>query len=512
MGKQKKDSKSSKKLQNIVVIDNYTGNSSILKGNILSSIKKPTSKKSNFIVTYLANKDMIMAPIEINLGISEEDIAGAIENKAYEELGLDPTIEYFIKYTEIPSDGDKKVYQLFIIEQSRYNEIFEELVKNVKYIDLVMPAPLLFRTLYDFDLVEKKGVHCYLYFTKYDTFLSFYKNGEYFYSKSIKYSFEQIYNRYCEMTGETVDEEEFFKILKKEGMRATSSDYQQNIMKLFGEIFISINDIVIYTKRAYDIEAIDNMYIGSSFGSIVGLDDYVQNYLGLHSLPLEFNYKFEIEDWHVDQLQKMMAASGLGYLHGRDTLNLTKYPRPPAFFKRTSGHLVLTTLGVTALGLSVPLYYYAGSKVNNIRNDRLDQKEQSLKREVNKYKSIISKKIAEIKEIDKNIEKKKSDFNAKEMTLRHVYNKKVNYRLKSDQMRLFADDFAKFGVKIYDIDSTDDKFNIYLVSEDDKNITKLIKYISKEYKNQISNIDIDLIEKDSNSTFYQGVLKVGFNE
>jgi len=513
MAKELKNSKADKKLKNIIVVDNYTGYSSMLKDNVLISTKKPISKKNNLVVTYLANKDMIIAPINVNFGIADEDLDGAIENKAYEELGLDPTVEYFIKYLEIPNDNEEgRLFQLFIIEQSKYDEIFDDLVTKTKYIDLIVPAPLLFESLYSFNAVESSGIHCYLYFTKYDTFLSFYRDGQYFYSKSIKYSFEQIYSRYCEMSGETIDEGSFFDILKKEGMRATSSDFQQNIMKLFGEIFISINDIVIYAKRAYNIDTIDNIFIGSSLGPIIGLDDYVQNYLGLRSSPLDFDFKFEIEDWHTDQLQKIMAASGLEYLKHQDILNMTQYPSPPAFFKRTSGQFVLTTIGVTALGLSIPLYYYIGGKINDFRNDRLAKQEQLLQNEANKYKAIISSKIKEIKKIDKAINARKKVFNAKEKTLTYVYNKKVNYRLKSDQMKLFAADFAKFGVKIYNIDSKNDNFEIYLVADDDKKITRLIKHISKEYKDKLSNIDIDLIEKDKNSTLYQGILKVGFNE
>ena len=60
-------------------------------------------------------------------------------------------------------------------------------------------------------------------------------------------------------------------------------------MKIFAEVFITINDIIIYVKRACNLEAIDQMFIGSDKGPIIGLDDYSQNYLGLHSSDLNFN-------------------------------------------------------------------------------------------------------------------------------------------------------------------------------------------------------------------------------
>jgi len=507
--------KANKKAKTIVSVDNYTQSSYALKGTTLSPHQKLTLKSNFFFVTYLANKDMIIAPIEIGSGIGEEDLEGALENRAYEELGLDPTVEYMIRHLEIPHSGDGRLFQLFVIEQEKYTEIFSTLRKQVKYVDLIVPAPLLYRTLYELELVDRKGVHCYLYFTRYDTFLTFYKDGEYLYSKSIKYSFEQIYDRYCEMTGETVDEEMFFRILQKEGMKATQADYQQNIMKLFGEIFISINDIIIYTKRAYELEVIDQMFIGSSLGPIIGLDDYVQNYLGLYSSALEFDFQLETEEWHIDQLQLMMAISGLEYISQEDIVNLTQYPRPPAFFKRPAGQFVGATLAVTALALMPPAYYYVMSKANDTRNSILQNEETKLSAEASKYKGILTRKRKEITQLDKQITGLRTIFQGKEKTLTSVYDKKVHYQLKSEQMELFAGDLARYGVKTYNIETQynektkSDEYYLSLVSESDKNITKLIKDISEKYEEHISSIDIKLIQKDQNSTFYQGVLKVG---
>jgi len=501
--------KGNKKAKTIITIDNYTQSSYALKGTVFSPHGKLALKSNFFFVTYLANKDMIIAPIEIGSGISEEDLEGALENRAYEELGLDPTVEYMIRHLEIPHTGDGRLFQLFVIEQERYEETFSSLRKQVKYIDLVVPAPLLYTTLYDLELVERKGVHCYLYFTRYDTFLTFYKDGEYLYSKSIKYSLEQIYDRYCEMVGETVDEEIFFRTLQKEGMKATQADYQQNIMKLFGEIFISINDIIIYTKRAYELEVIDQMFIGSSLGPIVGLDDYVQNYLGLYSSALEFDFQLETDEWHIDQIQFMMAISGLEYISTQEVVNLTQYPRPPAFFKRPAGQFVGATLAVTALALMPPTYYYVMAKANETRNNLLQDEKQKLSSEANRYRGILKQKRKEIESLDKKTAQLKKVFQGKENTLTSVYNKKVFYKLKSDQMELFAGDMAKYGVKAQKIETKSDFYYLSLISESDENITKLIKDISEKYQDNISMIDIEMIEKDQNSTFYQGILKVG---
>jgi len=501
--------KSNKKVKTIVSVDNYTQSSYALKGKSLVSNEKLTFKNNLYFTTYLANKDMIVAPIEIGGGIADEDLDGALENRAYEELGLDPTVEYIIHHHEIPHDGDGKMFQLFIIEMNKYIETFSQLQSKIKYIDYIIPAPLLYKALYNLELVESKGVHCYLYFSKYDTFLTFYKNGEYLYSKSINYSFEQIYNRYCEMVGDTVDENKFYKILQKEGMKATEIDYQQNIMKLFGEIFISINDIVIYTKRAYNLEVIDQMFVGSSFGPIVGLEDYAQNYLGLYSSALEFDFDISTNEWFVDQLHYMMIVAGTQY--AKDfvaDINFTTYHRPPPFFKRHSGQFVSATLLATAFALTPSAYYYVIATANETRNNILQEEESKLSTEATKYKRIIKKKREEIAAIDKKIKYIKEKFLNKEKTLMSIYNKKVFYRLKSEQLRSFSDDLAANGVNVVTLESNADEYMLSLVAPSDKNITQLITYISDKYSEEISSIDIEVIEKDQNAAFYKGVLKV----
>ena len=184
--------KGEKKPKIVVSVDNYTNQNYALKANHLTAQKKISLKNNHIFITYLANKDMIIAPIEVGAGILDEDLDGAIENQAYDELGLDATVEYMIHHKEIEHSGDGRHFQLFIIEKDKYIETFMELQKNIKYIDYIVPAPLLFESLYETGEIKKRAVDCFLYFSKYDTFVTFYRAGEYLYSKSLKFSFQVI--------------------------------------------------------------------------------------------------------------------------------------------------------------------------------------------------------------------------------------------------------------------------------------------------------------------------------
>ena len=494
----------------IVTIDHYRDKSYLFKDGTLLPQKKLAYKSHYFFATYLANKDMIIAPVEVSSGIDEADLEGLLEDRAYEELGLDPAKEYIIRHQEIvTNDTSKRTYQLFVVEHDRYIELFAPLRDQIKYIDLIVPAPLLYRSLYAMETLESKGVHVFLYFASHDTFLTFYKDGQYLYSKSINYSLEQIYDRYCEMVGSAVDREPFFKTLKKEGLKTLQADYQQNLMKLFGEIFISVNDIIIYTKRAYDLEVIDRMFIGSEFGVISGIDEYVQNYLGLHASPLEFTFDFRSDDWHTDQIQYLLAASALKYLESPEgRVNFTLYPKPPTFFKRPSGQIVVLLAAALLAAFAMPIYYYVTASMNNIQTNKINQEERILAKEVAKYKRILKEKQEALGKANAVVNKLAERFNAKEKTLQSIYDKKVHYRLKSDQFASFSEDLDAFDVHTNGIASEQDLYRLSLIAPNDTQITKLIKAISEKYYDDIRSIDIEMIHKDKNSTYYQGILKV----
>ncbi len=266
-----KESKSA--IKNIVTLNAYTDKKYIFKSDSFQPLKKLSYNTSNFITSYISNKDVITATVKLSRSIPEEDIEDILEIKAYEELGLDQASDYVISSIESETGGEEREFHLFVAAPEVLDKLFLPVKQETKYLDLIIPAPLLYKALYKKEIVNDSGTHCFVYFTNQDAFVTFYRDGEYLYSKSIEFSLEQMYDKYCEIVGEQVNKKEFLSILETEGLKATNSDYQQNFMKIFGEVFITINDIIIYTKRAFQLDSIDNMFIGSEQGPIIGLDE-----------------------------------------------------------------------------------------------------------------------------------------------------------------------------------------------------------------------------------------------
>jgi hypothetical protein len=500
-----------KKFKKIITIDAYTDKYYQYKDQILKPLNNLYLDNGNFVISYVKNRDMIIASFDLGFGIDEAEVDDIIYMKAYDELGLDSEKEYLIHHRKADNNEDSGgVYNLFIIEPEIIDETFTKVLEKTTFIDLLIPAPLLYETLYNAKIIEASEAHCFIYFTMDDAFVTIYRDGEFLYSKSLEFSLSQIYDKYCAMIGEKVDEKKFFETLESEGLKATDSFFQQNLMKLFSEIFLQINDIIIYTKRAYNIDVIQRLFLGSIKGPIIGLGDYGYNYLGIQTYNLDYNFDIKNDEWYVDQFQYMMVQSGLDYIQNSSKIvNLTTTPRPPVFSKRASGQFIISTTLASLVAIGYPLFFLVSAYMIDAHIIKLKSDNNALQIVTSKYKKILDKKRKIINQNKKELKGLTDIFEGKAKTLTSIYNKKVDYRLKSNLFHQFAVDLLKFEVKLEKIDTKEDTFTLYLVSDDDKKITKYIKYISKKYFNIIKDIDIKRIAVDENG-LYRGILKVSY--
>jgi len=500
-----------KKYKNIITINPYIDSYYEYKNQEFKKSENLTYNDKNFTISYITNRDLIITVLDVGYDADLEEIEDTIYMKAYEELGLDEDKEYVIHHQKVDNDENSTLYNVFISEPEISNAQFSSIVEETKYVDLIVPAPLLYTTLYTNNILEDRDAHCYIYFTMKDAFVTVYKDGKFIYSKSIEFSLEQIYDKYCMLVGEKIDKEEFFEVLESEGLKTTNSIYQQNLMKLFGEVFLQINDIIIYTKRAYNIPNIHKLFLGSVKSPIVGLGDYGYNYLGIPTFNLDFNFDIKNDEWYVDQLQYLMVKTGLDYVESpKKVLNISAYPRPPVFTKRSSGQFIISLITASLLAIGGPLVYLVPAYMNEAYILTLNSENQALSREVTKYKKILSEKQVIIKTEKKKLKKLQSIFESKAKTLTSIHDKKVNYNFKSKFLFDFSKDLVKQDVHVEEILSTEDEFTLHLMSTDEKKITKYIKYISKQYSLHIKSIDIKRIERDSKDGLYRGVLKVDY--
>ncbi len=503
-------SKNKNAQRNILSVNTYQSTYYLFQNNALTQLKKPKFEKKNLTVSSLASKDFISTLIEVSTNVPEEDLQDTIEIKTYEDLGLDQEIEYIIRFTEAPEmrTQDTRFFHVFVTEASVIFETFADTVDEIKFIDYIIPRPILIKSLYKRNIVASAGVQGYLYFFKEDAFITLYQDGNYIYSKPIKFTLEHIFERFCELFGERVDEETFYNILEEQGLKTSNIHYQDILMKLFSEIFMHVNDILTYAKRAYNLEKIDLFYIGSVVGPILGLNEYAQTYLGIEAVDFDFDYGIRHDDWYIDQFHYLSITEILSSDPSElENINFTLFYRPPPFPKRKSGQFILVSAAAVLLALSVPIYnyvydYYTKAAIVLLRDkeSKLRSLTTALRNEIDalqKTKQTYQQKLAQ--ERDALVKKQK--------VLTSVYNKKVEYPMKASKIKAFSDEMKAYDVRVTRVQNDDNNFTLSLVAASDKQITEYIKHVTNKFGDSVD-ADIDKIYKSPKNAIYFGDLKV----
>ncbi|MFZ2889810.1 hypothetical protein [Sulfuricurvum sp.] len=480
--------------------------------NTISNTTSPSFAKDQYAISSLNTRGFISTLIGISKNIPDDDIYHALENKVYEELALDMAVEYRIRYIEAihRSTENDRYFHVFVVDPLTLEQEYVKVINTIKYIDQIIPIPLLLKSLYVKELINSSDVHCFIYFQENDAFFCIYHEQEFVYAKSLKFSLLQMHERFVELLGEQIDFTTFSSMLVKEGLNSSNSEYQKNLIKLFGEILLHINDIMAYAKRAYDIKRFDELYIGSSAGIVIGLDEYAQTYLGLRTAPLDFNYGFQNNGSNIDQIHQLMHVYGHLPVEERYECNFTIFERPPPFAKRESGKLILITATALAGALLYPGVYWGLSYIEEFHHAVLSKEYEQVHIEKMTREATVNLKLANKKVAQTLLDEQKTAYKQKQDTLIQVHEKKVDYPMKARIMADFTQSFNNYRVQLQNVNYTENNtskiFSFGLISSKTQDITALLKHLTETKRNQY-NFKLELITYDTNTSSYLSELK-----
>ncbi len=494
----------------IVTVDPYSSSSFEYQDNIISRGNIKRYEQKSFYNSYVQTKDVISSTVDIDNDVSQEDLKDAIEIKAYDELGLESSREYSIFYFESNrEDDDFKVFNVIAIDKERLDEVFGEL-KDIKYIDYITVAPFLMKSLYNRNLLSAESTDCFVYFHKDDAFVSIYQNGEYVFSKSIRYSLKNISDTFSKELGKRVDESELYAMLAKSGLRNENSAYQQQFMKLFGEVFVYINDVVLYAKRAYGLDQIDQIFLGTEIGNIPGMDEFCNNYVNIPTKKLEFKISKNANEISIDPLHTLLIINGQDYQNDFDeSFNVSIFKRPPPIWKRPSGKLIQAIAAGLVISLAYPGYQFAYDNFFLKKEvQQLNEIDRALSVKVTSMKKELADINKEKEEITKKLSAKNENLSFRTKLLKEIYSKKVSYPMKAKVLTNLFDKINKHDSNVVSVDNNSTDMVITVRSKKDKFITELMKDISitKGYE-----VSTELIKKDQNTTYYESAIKVGLH-
>lgn len=518
----------------IVSINPYRGDYYVSSLNTISQATSPSFSKEQYAISFLNTKSFITALIGISKNIPDDDIYDALENKAYEELALDMAVEYQLQYVEALnkiSESDR-FFHVFVVDPLALKQEFSPATESLKYLDQIVPVPLLLKSLYTKDLIDSSATHGFIYFQENDAFFIVYNEQEFVYCRSLKYSLKQMHEHFCDLLGENVELAVFETILATQGLNTINAEYQKNLFKLFGEVFLHINDVITYSKRAFEIKQFEKIYIGSATGIISGLDEYAQTYLGLYVLPFNFNYGLNTANKTVDNIHQLMHFYSRLESDERYECNFTIFHRPPPFAKRDSGKLILVTAAALAAALLCPGTYWGLSYVEEFHYALMSQEYDTVSIEKKDREAKINYKLAEKKVAQALLDEEANAYKEKQDTLAQVHEKKVDYPMKAKIVADFTRSFNQYRVKLnsfayhesnsgMDSSTSGDQnttvaaavsnslkvFSFMLTAPKTQDITALLKHLTATKQSQYD-FDLKLISYDSNSSTYLSELKV----
>lgn len=469
--------------------------------------------KKQYVVSYVGTKGFISTTVSISKNIPDEDLKDVIENKVYEDLALDMAIAYHTNYIEMHNrvDENNRFFQVFVVDPLTLENDFKPVVEELKYIDQIIPLPLLIKSLYAKEIIDDTGLHCFIYFQQDDAFLTIYNECEFIYTKSLNFSLTTLHEDFCALLGEQISFSAFVDILSSEGLATSNVEHQKYLIKLFSDAFLHINDILTYVKRAFQLDIIDTIYIGSEIANISGLDEYAQTYLSINSYSFDFDYGFTSDLPNISQIQYLMQLYTTIPTEDRYECNFSIFHRPPPFTKRASGKLILLAVASLVIALVYPLTNWSLAYIENVRYSLLHTQYTTLHNKRMTREATINLKKRDKKRVAALEKNEQTAYNNKRNTLIKIHEIKVNYPMKAKNLTHLTQVLNKYGVQLKEVDYAQKDhqkyFTMTLLSRYNKKITELVKYLTKTNAGSYS-FSLKNINYDAKDHYYTSKLKV----
>ena len=466
----------------------------ILENGKLALFDSKKSLRGHFLLTtYLQTKDVIPYSFEMEKSLLEKvDIEDYIETKAYEEAGLDETQEYLFKYKILESFVHEKtllVEVIIVSKEAVLEQNFSEILEQTKYLDYIAYPGFIFEVLYKTNILNVSN-DLFIYFTKNEIFLSVYSEGKFLQTLTIPDGLESIYSKIIDLNIKNIDYQLFLKVLNKKGLEQNNYNDNEKIIfnelsEIFSNIFLLVSNQIYNINRKFSIEAIDRVFISTEEGTIPGISEFSNLYLGLESSDLKFDTNYNPSNIVIDQILFLtMLHAQMAFKMDNQENNFSIFKRPPTFFYRSSGQFISITLAAILLSSLFPIYQLVDSyiiKANNaVKQKELDHKNSEKRNLTNrnvhlgkKLKSIVTKN----KTIQEHIDKIHSIIDT-------IYKQKKGYIPKTEALIKLTSYLNESGVWITNIDVEDNVVILDIVAKNPKLITHFVnEIVQKDYPN-----------------------------
>ncbi|MCD6172361.1 MAG: hypothetical protein J7J96_01055, partial [Sulfurimonas sp.] len=272
-----------------------------------------------------------------------------------------------------------------------------------------------------------------------------------------------------------------------------------------------INDILTYTKKAFNIEKVEHIYIGSQINIVSKLYEIAEFELSIKSSDFNFDYGFESEDSHIDQIHALMHITATLEDEDKYSCNFSIFHRPPKFTKRESGKLIMFVAASFLIAFAYPITYWILLYSQELEYKLRQQTYIELHNIKTTREATIKSRLVDKEKAMVLLEAEKTSYVNKKNTLIKIHDVKVNYPMKAKLITSLINDLNEYAVKIdtikYDQEKDEKKFTLNLISSKDKKITHLIEHLTKKYERKFK-FSLENISLDEEQKLYFSELKV----
>jgi hypothetical protein len=506
-------------LNKVASIDPFNFNKVfILENNVIREKKfKEKISKETLISSYIPLRFIINYEINIPKNLIDKiDVYDHIETKAYEELELDETEKYIIKYRLIDSIADEKnvIAEVIIIQEEVIKKYFEPIKNDYKYIDYLGHSGFLFESLYKTKILEPKR-DIFIYLTKKYTLITLYAEGGFLHNIFLNQGLNSLYEKLVqdgEVEIKNFDYEIFVELLTKKGLNPDYYDDVEELLfnevsKIFANLFTTIVNQFNSLQRKFALTTIDRVFISTENGVIPGVIDFTANYLGeIEANDLKFDAKYNPNNVEIDQLSFLnILSTQCAYKKDYQLYNFTIEKRPPTFFYRKSGQFISITIASLIISSLYPTYQYIYSSIINYENSKLESKLNDLNFKYNTLK-IKYKNIKKAYNSDKKIaENKQKYIKNVENIITTLYKDKKDYIPLSSLIPKISEYMKKNRIHTIEISFEDGILKLNVYSIDEKYITN---FVNELVKKEHLNIQTNGVEKDKSSQNYTSIINI----
>lgn len=279
----------------------------------------------------------------------EEEQKILVEIRMFEEGNLDSNEEYTIDYIrhDLPTENSY-LFEVFALSHVKAADYFSESLARSDVIDLIVPAVMIYESLYDTDALPKQN-DVFLYLGEEESFAAIYQNGRYIAHRTLD-------NLSTLAIGSGLDVKAFTELLKERGVLENNCPPEEYEKCTFIQDSLSRNiERLVHTinhKRGlFGLTDINHIYLDFQGNTIPGLKTVFDAY-GIQTAEIS---SLSRPDNPPDELHNLLCAEYLSRHTESPSLNLTPFERKTPWYKRESGKFLAVIAASLLIAFCIPI-------------------------------------------------------------------------------------------------------------------------------------------------------------